>query len=85
MLDSVWTAAYREQGLVAPAYHLPDDRLVEMRAAVDRVIDAHPEWADSCPQLPAQDPLRLEIASTLELLDVIAQLIGGDIVLWGSG
>ncbi|MGI9417943.1 MAG: phytanoyl-CoA dioxygenase family protein [Geminicoccaceae bacterium] len=85
MLDSVQTAAYREQGFVAPAFRFPDDRLAEMRAAVDRMIDAHPEWTDFCPQLLAQDPLWLEIASTPELLNVIAQLVGGDIVLWGSG
>ncbi len=85
---------YREEGLVVPDYRIPDDMLARMCAAVDELIEKHPHvrpeqlsgphnpWGQSAEVLGSED--FLEFCQFDELLDMVEDLIGRDIILWGS-
>ena len=85
---------YREEGLVIPDYRLPEELLVRMRREVDALIDRHPDvrpellsgphnpWGQSARVLGTET--WLEFCRHPEILDMVEQLIGPDIVLWGS-
>ncbi len=86
---------YREKGYVVPSgYRLPPDMLAEMKAEYDRLLAANPDIAPDImlgPHLeqPGAQGLKgskkwLDFASRPEILDMVEQLIGPDIVLWGT-
>lgn len=87
-------ASYREEGLVIPDYRIPADRLVQLRGMVDKLIAEHahmrPEalsgphnpWGQSAALKGTFD--FLEFCQFGEILDMVEQLIGPDIILWGS-
>ncbi|SEP00073.1 Phytanoyl-CoA dioxygenase (PhyH) [Salinihabitans flavidus] len=85
---------YREDGLVIPDYVLPDDVLERLRGAVDKLIADHagirPESL-SGPHNPYGQSAKLmgnvdflEFCQHPDILDMVEQLIGPDIILWGS-
>ncbi len=92
MLTGEEVAIYRDEGLVVPAYRLPDATLSHLRVALESVIAANPG-------VPTQrlinahvkhgkevkgDEAFLEFARSEELLDMLEQLIGPDIILWAT-
>lgn len=85
--------AYRRDGYVVPGWRLPDDRLADLRDAVDTLVrdnaDIPPESL-ICPHIPRSPAARaladrfLAIALMPEILDLVEAAIGPDIILWGS-
>jgi hypothetical protein len=87
-------AAYRADGLVASPCRFPEDRVVAMRECLDRLLRDNADVAPEslvCPHIP--NGVRhdahaarcwFEFATDPGLLDLVEQLIGPDIVLWGS-
>jgi len=94
LLSGEEIARYREDGLVIPSYRLPDPQLDRLREAADRLIANHPDVrpeALSGPHNPWGQSARLvgdvdflELCRFPEILDIVEQLIGPDIILWGS-
>ena len=93
-LNETEIATFREEGLVIPDYRIADDMLGRMRAEVDDLLARHP---DVRPELlsGAHNPWGqsskivgswawLEFCRFSEIVDMVEQLIGPDIVLWGS-
>lgn len=93
-LSDAEIARYRDEGLVIPDYRIPDDLLARLRRAVDELIERHPHvapeqlsgphnpWGQSAEILGTEE--FLSICRHEELLDLVEDLIGPDIVLWGS-
>lgn len=85
---------YREQGLVVPDYRLPDATLASLKGMVDRLVADHPDLrpeALSGPHNPWGQSAALKgtfdflaFCQFGEILDMVEQLIGPDIILWGS-
>jgi hypothetical protein len=87
-------ARFHEDGLVIPDYRLPTDVLSRMRDEVDSLIarnpdvrpealsGAHNPWGQSAKLIGSQ--AFLDLCHHPEILDMVEQLIGPDIVLWGS-
>jgi hypothetical protein len=85
---------YHKDGLVIPDYRLPDDTLSVLRAAVDKLIADHPDVRPeslSGPHNPYGQSARLmgnvnllEFCQHPDILTMVKQLIGPDIILWGS-
>lgn len=93
-LSEAEIARYHEEGLVIPDYRIPDDMLARMRAEVDDLIARHPDvrpemlsgahnpWGQSAKIVGSW--AWLEFCRFPEIVDMVEQLIGPDIVLWGS-
>lgn len=87
-------ARYHEQGYVVPRYRLPDAVLAKMRAAYDRLLADNADIASDImlgPHLekPGAQGVQgsrawLDFASRPEILDMVNQLIGPDVILWGT-
>lgn len=85
---------YRDEGLVVSPVRLPDARLDAMREALDRLMRDNASVAPEsliCPHIPngsrhdARAAARwLEFATDPVIVDQVAQLIGPDVILWGS-
>ena len=87
-------ARYHEEGLVIPDYRIPADMLARMRAEVDDLVARHPDvrpellsgahnpWGQSAKILGSQ--AWLDFCRFPEIVDMVEQLIGPDIILWGS-
>ena len=85
---------YHEKGYVVPDYRLPDNVLSSMREAYDELLAANRELGSDFllgPHLTrpgAQGVVGshqwLEFATHPDLMDMAAQLIGEDIILWGT-
>src|SRR6056300_668379 len=84
---------YQEEGYLIPDYQLPESRLTDLMAAVDRVLLANPEVRPE--KLVSvhisglnQEGVRgdeafMELAKDPVIVDCVEQLIGPDIILWG--
>lgn len=93
-LSAAEVARFHEDGLVIPDYRLPADLLATMQAEVDRLIarnpdvrpealsGAHNPWGQTAKLIGSQ--AFLDLCRHPEILDMVEQLIGPDIVLWGS-
>ena len=87
-------ARFHDEGLVIPDYRIPSDLLAKMRAEVDELIErnpgvrpeslsgAHNPWGQSAGLMGTRT--FLEFCMFPDILDMVEQLIGPDIVLWGS-
>ena len=85
---------YRQDGLVVPEYRVPEGILAEMQAALDRVIARNPGVDRNvmiCPHLTGHglqgfngEPIWLEFGRHPAFLDMLEQLVGPDIILWGT-
>ncbi len=96
MLSDAEIKHYHEQGYVIPDYRLPPDVVDEMRRELDRLIDANPQMtADSMfvPHAPEDNPQGLQpsnpdrwldFARHDDILEMVADLIGEDLILWGT-
>jgi ectoine hydroxylase-related dioxygenase (phytanoyl-CoA dioxygenase family) len=88
---------YAEQGYLVPSYRLPQARVEHMREALDRLIrdnpgvrpeklvSAHVVGKDGCPNPEGVRGSQefLDLAMQTEIVDLVEQLIGTDIILWG--
>ena len=85
---------FKEDGFVIPDYRLPDPTLKRMREAYDKLIQANLDIASDFmlgPHLerPGAQGVQgsrewLEFATQPDILDIAEQLIGEDIILWGT-
>jgi hypothetical protein len=87
-------ARFHEDGLVVPDYRIPDWLLDRMQTEVDTLIarnpgvrpeqlsGAHNPWGQSARLTGTQT--FLDFCKFPEILDMVEQIIGPDIVLWGS-
>ncbi|MBX2880746.1 MAG: phytanoyl-CoA dioxygenase family protein [Granulosicoccus sp.] len=87
-------AKYRDKGWVVPDFRLPDSLLQEMRAEYQVLLERNshldsdimlaPHQTSGGSQGVAGSAKWLEFATRPELLNVARQLIGDDIILWGT-
>lgn len=94
LLSDAEVRAYREDGYVTPRYRLPAELLAELRRSVEgliaenvsirpeQLVGAHIE--NSVDTGVKGRPELLEFAQHPDLLDIAEQLIGPDLILWGS-
>lgn len=88
---------YREDGLVIPDFRLPDSLLARLREALDRVLAMNPDISPdrlTNAHIPYQESTRLgvrggggpffEVATLPEILDMVQDCLGPDIILWGT-
>ena len=85
---------YHAEGFLVPSYRLPAAQVARLRTATDRLIAERPELVDHPiigPHLPGggmhglyTDSTFRDIATHPEVLDVIEQLIGPDLILWNA-
>ena len=85
-------ARYRDEGYVVPAFRLPARRVADMRSALERLIAANPtvrpEKLVSAHLEEGSEGVRgvrefLELARDPDLVELIADAIGEDVILWG--
>jgi ectoine hydroxylase-related dioxygenase (phytanoyl-CoA dioxygenase family) len=84
---------YQTDGYVVPAYSLPAERVAELRSKLDELIarnpDVRPEKLVSAHIEGRNDEgvvgsaMFLELARDPNILDMVEQVLGPDIVLWG--
>ena len=84
---------YQSDGFVVPDFRFPESRVKELRVAMDRLIDNNPNTrpeqlvsahtAKRSEEGVAGDPIFFELARDPAILDMVEQLIGPDIVMWG--
>ncbi len=83
-LTDAEVAQYHEDGFIVPNYRLAEPVLDAIRSDHARLLDRHPEFRDYCPTLLRYDLGFLNYARDPEILDMVEQLIGPDIILWNS-
>lgn len=78
-------ARYREDGIVVPKTGFGPETVAALRAKLDAFLAAQNITdADYVPDIIERDPSWLEYGVRPEILDAVAQLIGEDIIIWGS-
>jgi len=87
-------AAYRSEGLLVSPHRIPSDTLGSMRGSLDKLMRDNAGIAPEslvCPHIPygqthdaAAAAQWFGYATNPRILDLVEQLIGPDIVLWGS-
>jgi hypothetical protein len=93
MLSTEEINAYHTQGLIIPSgFRLPSDTVEALRGAVDKVVALNPNTPsdhlinvhlDRAPPFNLRgDPLFSDLVSNTDILDMVEQLIGPDIILW---
>ena len=76
---------YRQDGIIAPRVGFGPDTVAELRAKLDKFLsDQGITDADYVPDIIERDPSWLAFGTKPEILDAVAQLIGEDIIIWGS-
>ncbi len=82
MLTQTQIAQYHEDGFVVPDFRMPTEVLESIKVRHTALIAAHPEYRDLCPALFDHDIGFADYGANPEILDMVEQLIGGDIALW---
>lgn len=87
-------ADYRRDGFVVPKFRLPADKLEHLQSLAERLVAENRHLGDepmASPHVPGSgvqslksDPAWIEIPTYAPILDMVEQLIGPDIVLWGT-
>jgi hypothetical protein len=86
--------SYRRNGYVTPNYRLPPDVLASLKSAVDSLIETNPDIrpeqlvgahikSSKDTGVRGREEL-FNFTRFPELLDIVEQVIGPDIVMWGS-
>ena len=77
---------YRTDGVLAPAGAVSTNALGELQHELDTVLEWN-KWpnADFIPDIIRRRPEWLRFAMMPELVDPVRELIGDDVILWGSG
>jgi hypothetical protein len=93
LLAEAEVEAYHRDGIIVPEWRMPPDRLAELRDAVDAIIAANPgvrpEKLVSAHVTEGTEGVKghqafLSLAQQPQILDMVAQLMGSDIILWGG-
>lgn len=85
MLSAAEIESYHENGQLTPDLRLSAETIGKIEKKMEALFAAHPELdPDYAPSLIEMDKSWLEIASMPQILDAVGQLIGNDIVVWGS-
>ncbi len=85
MLSAAEIEAYHENGQLTPDFRLSGETIGKIEMKMEALFAARPDLdPDYAPSLVEMDKSWLEIASMPEILDAVGQLIGNDIVVWGS-
>ena len=78
-------ANYHADGVIIPPTGLKPDTVVKLRAKLESFLSEQGITdADYVPDIIERDPSWLEIGTMPEILDAVAQIIGEDIIIWGS-
>ena len=85
---------YKNNGYLIPEFRLTYDRLTQLQNLANQLIDNNPQFLDTpmvCPHVPDSgiqglrgDKAWFEFSADPNLLDMAEQLIGPDIILWGT-
>jgi len=84
MLTDAEITQYHGDGFVIPDFRLAEDTLAAIRAAHGLLIKAYPHFTDYCPAVLPFDKSFVDFAYNDDILDMVSQLIGGDVALWNS-
>ena len=85
MLTAQQVEAYGSDGQITCDQALPAATLARIRERVESFLAERPDAvSDYIPNLIEQDSSWLEFAILPEILDTVSQVLGGDIILWGS-
>jgi hypothetical protein len=94
LLSEAEVEHYRRDGYVTPAYRLPTDVLAALRVEIERLIDGNTairseQLAGAHVKANADtgvvgNTALLDFTRYPDLLDVVEQVIGPDIIMWGS-
>ncbi len=92
-LSAEEVAAYRSDGFLIPGWRLPDARVAQLREVLDRLLRDNPgvrpeKLVSAHIEGPNGEGVRgnrafLDLAMEPDILDLVEQLIGPDIILWG--
>ena len=87
-------AAYRTDGVVVPEFRLPPGTLAHLQSLAARLIADNPHMGDepvASPHVPGSgvqnvksDPAWIDIPTFPPILDMMEQVIGPDLILWGT-
>lgn len=84
-LNAEEIAKYRRDGIVVPRAGLGQAATVELRARLEAFLaEQKITDADYVPDIIERDPGWLRFGTMPAILDAVAQLIGEDIIIWGS-
>ncbi len=93
-LSAAELAQYREKGWIVPKWEIPQSLIAEMRKEYDDLLARNPQVASDIILAPHQENggsmgikgsrKWLEFATQPELMAIARQLIGDDIILWGT-
>ncbi|MBM08832.1 MAG: phytanoyl-CoA dioxygenase family protein [Magnetovibrio sp.] len=75
---------YHQDGFIVPEYSLPAETLVKIRTSYDELLALNPEFKDYCPALLQYNLSFLKYARDPNILDMVEQILGPDIILWNS-
>ncbi len=85
MLSAQEVENYHEQGLVIPAFNLGSEFVAKLERKALGFLRENPDLDPNyAPSIAERDKEWLEFAKTPALLDCVEQVIGPDIILWGS-
>ena len=94
ILSDAEVTAFHEEGVLVPEFRLPEDTLAHLQSLAARLIADNPHMGDepvASPHVPGSgvqdvrsDPAWVEIPTFPPLLDLVEQLIGPDVILWGT-
>ena len=84
MLTEEQVYYYLQDGYVIPDIRLPQVTLEAIKDHHNLLLKRHPEFRDYCPALLVHDTAFLNYARIPEIVDIVSQLIGEDILLWNS-
>jgi ectoine hydroxylase-related dioxygenase (phytanoyl-CoA dioxygenase family) len=87
-------AAYNRDGFVVPGYRLASAELAQLQRLTDQILNDNPGLRDApltCPHVPnsgvqglKSSPEWLDASTHPAVLDMMEQLLGPDLILWGS-
>lgn len=87
-------ASFRRDGFLVPEFRLPPSDLERLQDLTERLVRDNPHLADvpmSCPHVPGSGAQSLKSSAEwlplslhAGILDMVEQIVGRDIVLWGS-
>lgn len=87
--------AYHRDGFVVPRYRLPEQHVAKLQALTLKLVEDNPTLADRHmvgPHVPGSgfeglktSPGWMDIATHPDIVDMVEQVIGPDLILWGTG
>jgi chlorinating enzyme len=93
VLSTDEVAKYHRDGFLVPRYRLPDADLAKLRTLTQKLVEDNPDRVDQamvCPHVPGNIPgLKstagwMDIAAHPDITDMIEQILGPDIILFGT-